>query len=140
MANVVTRTELLKQARTQVPEVAPQEVAKQLQGPGPKPLVIDVREKDEVDAGIVPGARHVPRGFLDLRIEEAVPDRDTDLVLYCAGGTRSLLGGKLLREMGYTRVRSMAGGDGAWKSGGVPGGVPGEVRGGQRGGHSPDPL
>jgi molybdopterin/thiamine biosynthesis adenylyltransferase/rhodanese-related sulfurtransferase len=124
MANVVTRTELLKQARTQVPEVAPQELAKQLQGPGPKPLLIDVREKDEVDAGIVPGARHVPRGFLDLRIEEAVPDRDADLVLYCAGGTRSLLAGKLLREMGYSRVRSMAGGYGAWKSGGLPVDVP----------------
>ena len=124
MATVVTKTELLKQARTQVPEVSPQELARQLAAPGAKPLVLDVREKDEVDAGIVPGARHVPRGFLDLRIEEAVPDHNADLVLYCAGGTRSLLGGKLLREMGYQRVRSLAGGYGAWKSAGLPVDVP----------------
>src|ERR1700737_2145211 len=132
MANVVTRTELLKQARTQVPEVAPQELAKQLQAPGPKPLVIDVREKDEGDAGIVPGARHVPRGFLDLRIEGAVPDPDADLVLYCAGATRSLLAAKLLRDTGYSRVRSMAGGYGAWKSGGLPVDVPVKLSEAQR--------
>ncbi|GAC1342008.1 MAG: molybdopterin-synthase adenylyltransferase MoeB [Myxococcales bacterium] len=124
MATVVTKTELLKQARTQVPEVSPQELSRQLAAPGAKPLVLDVREKDEVDAGVVPGSRHVPRGFLDLRIEEAVPDHTADVVLYCAGGTRSLLAGKLLREMGYQRVRSLAGGYGAWKSAGLPVDVP----------------
>jgi sulfur-carrier protein adenylyltransferase/sulfurtransferase len=132
MATVVTKTELLKQARTQVPEVSPQELSRQLAAPGAKPLVVDVREKDEVDAGIVPGARHVPRGFLDLRIEEAIPDHNADLVLYCAGGTRSLLAGKLLREMGYQRVRSLAGGYGAWKSAGLPVDVPVRLSDAQR--------
>jgi molybdopterin/thiamine biosynthesis adenylyltransferase/rhodanese-related sulfurtransferase len=132
MAIVVTKTELLKQARTQVPEVSPQELSRQLAAPGAKPLLVDVREKDEVDAGIVPGARHVPRGFLDLRIEETVPDHNADLVLYCAGGTRSLLAGKLLREMGYQRVRSLAGGYGAWKSAGLPVDVPFRLSDAQR--------
>src|SRR5205814_46351 len=80
----------------------------------------DVREKQETDAGMLPGAKHVPRGFLELRIEETVPDRGADVVLYCAGGTRSLLAAKTLAEMGYTRVRSMAGGYSAWKDAGLP--------------------
>src|SRR6266851_5959645 len=111
-----TKTELLKQARTEVPEVTPAELSRQT----PRPVVLDVREKQETDLGMLPGARHVPRGFLELRIEEAVPDHNADVVLYCAGGTRSLLAGRTLRDMGYTRVRSLAGGYGAWKDAGLP--------------------
>ena len=116
MAGMKTKSELLKAARAAVPEVTPAEVARQ----SPKPLVVDVREKQETDQGILPGAKLVPRGFLELRIEEAVPDHDADVVLYCAGGTRSLLAARTLQDMGYTRVRSMAGGYGAWKDGGLP--------------------
>src|SRR5207237_4867791 len=67
-----------------------------------------------------PGARQVPRGSLELRIGEAVPDHNTDVVLYCASGTRSLLAGRTLHEMGYTRVRNLTGGYGAWKDAGLP--------------------
>ena len=111
-----TKSELLKAARTQVPELTPAELNRL----SPRPLVIDVRDKNETDQGTLPGARQVPRGFLELRIEEAVPDHDADVVLYCAGGTRSLLAGATLREMGYTRVHSLAGGYGAWKDAGLP--------------------
>jgi molybdopterin/thiamine biosynthesis adenylyltransferase/rhodanese-related sulfurtransferase len=116
MAGMKTKSELLKAARAQVPEVTPAELSRQ----SPRPIVVDVREKNETDQGTLPGARQVPRGFLELRIEEAVPDHDADVVLYCAGGTRSLLAGTTLREMGYTRVRSLAGGYGAWKDAGLP--------------------
>src|SRR5256714_11951283 len=118
MAEAKTKTDLLKVARTQVPEVTPAELAKELQSR--RPAVIDVREKQETDQGIVPGAKQVPRGFLELRIEETLPDRDTDVVLYCAGGTRSLLAGRTLQEMGYRKVRSLRGGDGAGKDAGLP--------------------
>src|SRR4030081_1787351 len=111
-----TKTELLKQARTEVPEVTPAELSRQ----SPRPVVLGVREKQETDLGMLPGAKHVPRGYLELRIEEAVPDHNADVVLYCAGGTRSLLAGRTLRDMGYTRVRSLAGGYGAWKDAGLP--------------------
>jgi molybdopterin/thiamine biosynthesis adenylyltransferase/rhodanese-related sulfurtransferase len=111
-----TKTELLKQARTEVPEVTPAELSRQT----PRPVLLDVREKQETDLGMLPGAKHVPRGYLELRIEEAVPDHNADVVLYCAGGTRSLLAGRTLRDMGYTRVRSLAGGYGAWKDAGLP--------------------
>jgi len=116
MPNVKTKTELLKDARTQVPEVQAAELSRQ----SPKPVLLDVREKNETDAGMLPGARHVPRGFLELRIEETVPDRGADVVLYCAGGTRSLLAAKTLQDMGYTKVRSLAGGYTAWKDAGLP--------------------
>jgi sulfur-carrier protein adenylyltransferase/sulfurtransferase len=123
-----TKSELLKDARSQVPELSAGELAKLPQ----KPVLIDVREKDETDAGVLPGARLVPRGFLELRIEEAVPDHGADVVLYCAGGTRSLLAARSLREMGYSRVRSLAGGFGAWKAAGLPVDVPVRLTDAQR--------
>ncbi len=111
-----TKSELLKDARNHVPEVTPLELSRQ----SPRPLIVDVREKQETDLGTLPGAKAVPRGFLELRVEEAVPDRAADVVLYCAGGTRSLLAARTLQDMGYTRVRSLAGGFGAWKDAGLP--------------------
>src|SRR5882724_9252777 len=116
MPPMKTKSELLKDARSQVPEVQPLDLSRQ----SPGPVIVDVREKDETDAGMLPGAKPVPRGFLELRIEETVPDRGADLVLYCAGGTRSLLAARTLKNMGYTRVRSLAGGFSAWKSAGLP--------------------
>src|SRR3989442_4951129 len=116
MPTMKTKTELLKDARSKVPEVRPLELSRQ----SPKPVIIDVREKQEIDGGMLAGARHVPRGFREMRIEETVPDRSADVVLYWARGTRSLLAGKALEDMGYTRVRSLAGGFGAWKDAGLP--------------------
>src|ERR671939_207972 len=116
MPAMKTKAELLKDARSRVGEVQPMEVSRQ----SPTPVLIDVREKQETDAGMLPGARHVPRGFLELRIEETVPDRNADVVLYCAGGTRSLLAARSLREMGYERVRSMSGGFTGWSQAGPP--------------------
>ena len=115
MAAMKTKSELLKEARSAVQEVTPAELSRQT----PRPQLLDVREQ-ETDAGLLPGARHVPRGCLELRIEETVPDRNADVVLYCAGGTRSLLAARTLKDMGYTRVRSLAGGFGAWKDAGLP--------------------
>src|SRR3954463_8359535 len=116
MPTMKTKSELLKDARSQVPEVVPAELSRQ----NPKPVIVDVREKEETSGGMLPGARLVPRGFLELRIEEAVPDRSSDVVLYCAGGTRSLLAARTLKDMGYTRVRSLAGGFSGWKDAGLP--------------------
>src|SRR5947209_4150476 len=116
MPTMKTKSELLKDARSQVPEVTPLEMSRQ----SPRPMILDVREKQETDAGMLPGAKHVRGGFLELRIEETVRDGGADVVLYCAGGTRSLLAAKTLAEMGYTRVRSMEGGFSAWKDAGLP--------------------
>jgi sulfur-carrier protein adenylyltransferase/sulfurtransferase len=122
MSDPVSKTQLLSAARQRVTEVTPAELAREIQSK--RPVVIDVREKQETDQGVLPGAKQVPRGFLELRIEETVPDRDADVVLYCAGGTRSLLAGRTLQDMGYSRIRSLAGGFGGWKSAGLPVEVP----------------
>ena len=105
----------MREARERVREVTPAE-AEQLAAQGA--TVVDVRETTEWEEGHLPSAIHLPRGFLDIRVEAAVPDRDTPLVLYCAGGTRSLLAGQLLRDMGYRNVASMSGGFQQWKSDG----------------------
>jgi sulfur-carrier protein adenylyltransferase/sulfurtransferase len=88
-------------------------------GNGAGPLLIDVREKDEWMEGFIPGAQWIPRGFLELRIEDKVPQKDAAVVLYCAGGTRSALAARSLAELGYTNVTSMAGGFSAWKRAGL---------------------
>ena len=84
---------------------------------------VDVREGDEFAAGHVPGARHAPRGFLEVRADLAHPkrdpwfgDRDRPLILYCGGGNRSALAARTLMEMGFTRAVSMAGGWAAWSA------------------------
>lgn len=87
---------------------------------GAAPALIDVREADEHAQGAIPGTVHIPRGFLELRIERAVPDREAPIVLYCATGTRSVLAARALVELGYQNVRSLAGGFTAWKRAGLP--------------------
>jgi len=82
--------------------------------------VVDVREADEVEQGIVPGAIAIPRGYLELRIEDAVPDKSAPVLLYCAGGTRSALAAKSLQDLGYSNVVSLDGGFNAWKDAGQP--------------------
>jgi sulfur-carrier protein adenylyltransferase/sulfurtransferase len=88
--------------------------------PPSAPLLIDVREHDEYVQGYIPGARWIPRGYLELRIEDAAPDRDRPVVIYCASGTRSVLAARSLRELGYTSVASLTGGFGTWKRAGYP--------------------
>jgi molybdopterin/thiamine biosynthesis adenylyltransferase/rhodanese-related sulfurtransferase len=87
-------------------------------GNGAGPILIDVREKDEWTEGFIPGARWIPRGFLELRVEDQIPERSSEIILYCAGGTRSALAARSLGELGYTNVKSMAGGFTAWKRAG----------------------
>ena len=79
-------------------------------------VVLDVREADEYQQGALPGAVHIPRGFLESQIESRVPDRSAPVVVYCAGGTRSAFAAKTLSDLGYTDVLSMAGGFNKWKN------------------------
>ena len=118
--------EIMRQARQQVPEWPPSQVHEALAvqheaGPAHQEIVlVDVREKHEWDEGHLPGAIHVPRGYLELQIEEAVPDKAKTVVLYCAGGVRSLMAGVTLQHMGYQNPISMSGGFGQWKGNGYP--------------------
>lgn len=109
---------LLRELRGQTPEIDVSTLHAQLEA-GNLPTIIDVREADEHAQGIIPRAIHIPRGFLELRIEKQVFDRAAPVVLYCAGGTRSLLAARSLIELGYTNVTSLAGGFSGWKKAGL---------------------
>lgn len=78
--------------------------------------LIDVREDHEWKDGHAVGAIHLGRGILERDIEKMVPDKNTELILYCGGGYRSALAAESLQRMGYKNVFSMAGGWKAWKA------------------------
>ena len=116
--------EIMRRARKQIPEWTPTQTQEKLNqqdraGQG-RIALIDVREKSEWDEGYIPGAMHVSRSYLESNVEEAVPDKEQQIVLYCAGGTRSMYAGLTLKEMGYENVVSMSGGFSQWKSSGLP--------------------
>src|SRR3954465_2332164 len=117
-----TGAEVIRKIRSQVEEIDPSEVREHL---GNGVVLVDVRESEEWDAGHIPGAKHVPRGYLESRIEGAVKDRDQRVVLYCASGQRSALAANTLREqLGYENVASMNGGITLWKDRGYDVEVP----------------
>jgi sulfur-carrier protein adenylyltransferase/sulfurtransferase len=111
----VTRSyrDLLRDARASVREVTPAETELAARGGA---VIVDVREASEWEQGYIPSARHVSRSYIEQDIEGAAPDRDAPVILYCAGGIRSLFAAQTLIEMGYRDVASMSGGFGAWKS------------------------
>src|SRR2546422_176158 len=114
-----TYKQVMEEARQLVPEVSPDDVKARLDR-GERPVLLDVREREEFRQGFVPGAVSLPRGFLEMRVEETVPAKDTPIVAYCGGGTRWLLAGRIWKELGYTNVVSMRGGFRAWKNQGLP--------------------
>lgn len=114
---MITKDRLVAQVKKQIKEVDIHYVKTQLETKKPV-TVVDIRELDEYVQGYIPGAKFIPRGFLELRIEDAQSNREAEIVLYCAGGVRSALGARALEEMGYHHVSSMIGGFGAWKNGG----------------------
>jgi sulfur-carrier protein adenylyltransferase/sulfurtransferase len=115
--------EFIKQVKAQIDEIDPSAVS-EIAGSDDL-VIVDVRETDEWDAGHLPGARHVPRGHLESRIEGAAPDRSKRVVLYCASGNRSALAARTLRDdLGYERVESMTGGYTLWKDRGYAVEVP----------------
>jgi len=111
------KDERLAAIRSRIAEVSAEQAA-ELQRAGA--VLVDVREPDEVAQGSPPDAEHIVRGFLELRIEDRVPDAGATVVLMCAGGVRSLFAADGLLEMGYTDVRSLQGGFKAWKDAGLP--------------------
>jgi molybdopterin/thiamine biosynthesis adenylyltransferase/rhodanese-related sulfurtransferase len=115
--------EYIRQIKSQVQEVDPAQVSEHL---GNGIVLVDVRESTEWDAGHIPGAKHVPRAYLESRIESTIgADRDQEIVLYCASGQRSALAASTLTDqLGYANVKSMTGGITLWKDRGYKVEVP----------------
>ncbi|HLW94862.1 MAG TPA: molybdopterin-synthase adenylyltransferase MoeB [Solirubrobacteraceae bacterium] len=114
--------EFIRQIKAGITEIDPAAVHELI---GDGAAIVDVRETEEFAAGHLPGARHVPRSYLESRIEGIVPDRGQRVILYCASGQRSALAAHTLEhDLGYSDVASMTGGITLWKDRGYEVDVP----------------
>ena len=108
---------LVNDAKSRIREVTVAETQKRIEQ-DPDVKLIDVREDHEWEAAHAAGAMHLGKGIIERDIETTVPDKNTEMILYCGGGYRSALVTDVLQRMGYTNVFSMAGGWKAWKESG----------------------
>ena len=115
--------DLLQSLKAEIPEVDPQSVSDRLTA-GSGPQLLDVREDDEVATGMIPGAHHLSRAHLESRVEDVLPDKDAEVVVYCASGVRSVFAAKTLADLGYSNVASMQGGISRWLDLGLASNVP----------------
>jgi sulfur-carrier protein adenylyltransferase/sulfurtransferase len=105
--------EVLRQIKSRIEEVDPADVREQVRNGA---VMVDVREAEEWSTGHIPGAKHVPKSYLESRIEGAAPDRSQHVILYCQSGNRSAWAARtLIEDLGYENVESMTGGITLWK-------------------------
>jgi len=110
---------LVNDAKTRIREVTVEETQQRLSA-NPDAKLFDVREDNEWQGAHATGAEHLGKGIIERDIEEKIPDKSTEVILYCGGGFRSALAADVLQQMGYMNVFSMAGGWKAWKDSGAP--------------------
>ncbi len=118
MSGGKTVRQLLAEASAKVPFMSMDQLALMLDARPNDFIVIDVREKDAFDSGHVPGALHLPRGQLELRVNEALPDPSVEVLTVCEFGKVSTLAAATLRELGFTRATALDGGMAAWREAG----------------------
>jgi len=114
---VVSARDYLAAVKQQIREETAHDAATRLESE-PRPVLVDVRERDEYEQGFIPGAIHIARGNLESRVEANIPDRNAPVIIYCESGNRSAYAAKTLTELGYTDVVSLAGGFSGWKDNG----------------------
>ena len=110
---------LVNDAKSRINEVSVAQTRDRL-NQNPDAKLIDVREDNEWDTAHAADAIHLGKGIIERDIETTVPDKSTELILYCGGGYRSALAADVLQNMGYTNAYSMAGGWKAWQESGAP--------------------
>jgi molybdopterin/thiamine biosynthesis adenylyltransferase/rhodanese-related sulfurtransferase len=123
-----TYSDLFSEIRSNVKLISLEALKERVESRAQKPFtLVDVREKDEVRAGYIPGAVHVPRGFLEMQAEQKLPNKSDEIIVYCAGGTRSAFAAKTLSELGYENVTSANPGFVRWKDLKYPVEMPAEL-------------
>jgi rhodanese-related sulfurtransferase len=120
MSGGKTVAQLLAEAAATVPFMSLEELKARVEAREPGLIVLDVRERDAYEAGHIPGARLLPRGQLELRVNQDLPDPTPRILAYCEFGRISTLAAATLREMGYPRAVALDGGMKAWREAGFP--------------------
>ena len=120
MSGGKTVAQLLSDAGAKVPFVSMAELAERVKRNDLGLVLLDVREKDAFTAGHIPGARHLPRGQLELRVDKELPDPTQRILVCCEFGQISTLAAATLRELGYTKAAALDGGVKAWREAGLP--------------------
>jgi len=120
MSGGKTVAQLLHEAAAKVPFISQAELKERLGGNARDFVILDIREKDAFDAGHAPGAHHLPRGQLELRVDTELPDPTVRIVTCCEFGKISTLAAATLRELGYSRAVALDGGMKAWRDAGYP--------------------
>jgi len=123
-----TYSDLFSEIRSSVKLISLEDLKARVEAKAQKPFtLVDVREKDEVRQGYIPGAVHIPRGFLEMQAEQKLPNKSDEIIVYCAGGTRSAFAAKTLSELGYENVTSANPGFVRWKDLKYPVELPAEL-------------
>jgi len=123
-----TYSDLFSEIRSSVKLISLEDLKARVEAKAQKPFtLVDVREKDEVRQGYIPGAVHIPRGFLEMQAEQKLPSKTDEIIVYCAGGTRSAFAAKTLTELGYENVTSANPGFVRWKDLKYPVEMPAEL-------------
>ncbi len=120
MSGGKTVAQMLSEAAGRVPFMALTELNARLGGNSRDLVILDIREKDAFAGGHVPGARHLPRGQLELRVNNELPDPTVRIVTVCEFGKISTLAAATLRDLGFGRAVALDGGMQAWREGGFP--------------------
>jgi glyoxylase-like metal-dependent hydrolase (beta-lactamase superfamily II)/rhodanese-related sulfurtransferase len=115
-----TVAQLLAEAAAVTPFVSMTDLARRLEAGDPGYLILDVRERDAFAAGHIPGAKHLPRGQLELRVDQELPDPTRPILACCEFGRISTLAAATLRSLGFTRAAALDGGMKAWREAGLP--------------------
>ena len=110
-----TLEQLLGEARENVGHISPDELKEATE----TIILLDVRDEPDYDEEHLPNAVSLPRGYIELDIDEVAPDADTHIVTYCGGGTRATLSAHTLKNMGYENVSVLTGGFRGWKAEGL---------------------
>jgi len=105
--------QLVNEAKQEIQEIGPEDL-KKMQLAREDFILVDVREREEIAKGAIPGAVAMPRGVLEVNIDQITTDKHKKLVLYCGGGSRSALAAWMLKKMGFNKVISLAGGYRGW--------------------------
>jgi len=120
MSGGKTVGEMLAEATAHVPFMSMAELRTRVESAANEIVVLDVREKDAYEASHIPGARLLPRGQLELRVDKELPDPTARIVTCCEFGRISTLAASTLRTMGFQRAVALDGGMKAWLEAGYP--------------------